>query len=98
MISKVFFTSLRLGRYENLYVKLERLVTVAGMETLGFQNKFVALKLHFGEPGNLAYLRPNYARKVAEIVKRNGAFLPHGLQHALCRETQTRARAFGSRL
>ena len=74
MISKVFFTSLRLGRYENLYVKLERLVTVAGMETLGFQNKFVALKLHFGEPGNLAYLRPNYARKVAEIVKRNGGF------------------------
>lgn len=34
--------------------------------------KFVAIKMHFGELGNLAYLRPNYAKAVADVVKENG--------------------------
>ena len=72
MKAQVFYTSLKLGRNENLLSKLEKLVLAAGLETLDFNNKFVAIKIHFGEPGNLAYLRPNYARKIAEIVKRNG--------------------------
>lgn len=94
MESKVYFTSLKLRRNENLLSKLERLVLVAGMETIAMENKFVALKLHFGEPGNLAYIRPNYVKRIADIVKRNGGlpFLTdcntlyvgrrkHGLEH-----------------
>ena len=33
------------------------------------KKKYVAIKIHFGEPGNLSYLRPNYAKTVADIVK-----------------------------
>lgn len=52
--------------------KLEKLVVKAGIEQLDFQNKFAAIKIHFGEPGNLAYLRPNYAKVIVDLVKRNG--------------------------
>ena len=33
--------------------------------------------MHFGEPGNLAYLRPNYAAVVVKVIKELGgkAFL-----------------------
>ena len=41
------------------------------MEEIDFQDKFVAIKLHFGEPGNLSFLRPNFARAVADEVKRS---------------------------
>ena len=34
--------------------------------------KFVAIKMHFGELGNLSFLRPNYAKAVADLVKENG--------------------------
>ena len=37
-----------------------------------FQNKMTAIKMHFGEPGNLAFLRPNYAKTVADVVKSLG--------------------------
>ena len=36
------------------------------------EDKYVAIKMHFGEPGNLAYLRPNWARAVADLVKSQG--------------------------
>ena len=56
----------------NLLKKLERLMKKAGFESIDFKDKFVAVKLHFGEPGNLAFLRPNYARTVCNYVKRLG--------------------------
>lgn len=34
--------------------------------------KFVAIKMHFGELGNISYLRPNYAKAVADVVKEFG--------------------------
>ena len=34
--------------------------------------KFVAIKMHFGELGNIAYLRPNYAKAVADLIKELG--------------------------
>ena len=44
----------------------------AGIETIDMDGKFVAIKLHFGELGNISYLRPNYARAVADLVKELG--------------------------
>ncbi|MGL4791071.1 MAG: DUF362 domain-containing protein, partial [Anaerotignaceae bacterium] len=70
--SKVYFTNLRAKPGENLLQKLEKLVKAAGIETIDFKQKFVAIKIHFGEPGNLAYLRPNYAKTVADVVKSLG--------------------------
>lgn len=66
--SNVYFTSFRVADGENLMQKLRRLCKKAGMERIDFKDKFTAIKMHFGEPGNLAFLRPNYAKTVVDHV------------------------------
>jgi len=70
--SKVYFINLRTDFDNPLTVKLQRLIKRAGIETIDFKDRFVAIKIHFGEPGNLSFLRPNFARAVADIVRENG--------------------------
>ena len=70
--SKVYFTNLRTHNSVSLPEKLKRLIKKAGIGTIDFDKKYVAIKIHFGEPGNLAYLRPNYAKAVADVVKELG--------------------------
>ncbi len=70
--AKVYFSDFRARPGKNLLQKLEILMKKAGIENIDFQNKFVAIKIHFGEPGNIAYLRPNYAKVVADVVKSLG--------------------------
>ena len=70
--SKVYFTDMRCKVGTSLLEKLDRLIRAAGIETIDFENKFVAIKMHFGEPGNLSFLRPNFARVVADRVKALG--------------------------
>lgn len=69
---KVYFTDFRALPGTSLQKKLEKLMKKAGIENINFENKFVAIKIHFGEPGNLAYLRPNYAKTVVDVVKELG--------------------------
>ena len=69
MASKVYFTDFCTGGRETLPQKLARLCLSAGMDKIDFQDKFVAIKIHFGELGNLAFLRPNYAKVVVDLVK-----------------------------
>lgn len=66
--STVYFTNMRTNSHENLPQKLKKLIKTAGIEKIIFENKFTAIKIHFGEPGNLAFLRPNYAKVVADVV------------------------------
>jgi len=70
--SKVYFTTFKTTGYENLIQKLNRLIKTAGMGQIDFENKYAAIKIHFGEYGNLAFLRPNYAKVVADYVKELG--------------------------
>ena len=70
--SKVYWADLRADYRENLPQKLTRLMKTAGMGQIDFEDKFAAIKLHFGEPGNLAFLRPNWAKAVADFVKERG--------------------------
>ena len=70
--SKVYFTSFKATGNENLLQKLHRLMKTAGFENIDFKDKYAAVKIHFGEYGNLAFLRPNYARVVADYVKELG--------------------------
>lgn len=70
--SKVYFTDLRAKSGDNLLNKLQRLIKTAGIEEIDFQDKYVAIKMHFGEPGNLAFLRPNYAKSGGRCSKRTG--------------------------
>lgn len=72
--SKVYFTTMHTTSSENLLQKLERLMRTAGIEAIDFHKKYAAIKIHFGEPGNLSYLRPNYARAVADVVKKLGGY------------------------
>ena len=72
MASKVYFADLRADYHENLQQKLTRLMKTAGMGDIDFKDKYAAIKLHFGEPGNLAFLRPNWAKTVADFIKERG--------------------------
>ena len=75
--AKVFYTNLRTKSGESLLIKLERLIKKAGIANIDFEGKYTAIKIHFGEPGNLAFLRPNYAKVVVDVIKELGgkAFL-----------------------
>jgi uncharacterized Fe-S center protein len=70
--AKVYFTNMRTRVGESLLVKMERLITKAGIDTIDFHDKYAAIKIHFGEPGNLAFLRPNFARVVADKIRALG--------------------------
>ena len=70
--SKVFFTDFRTSLGVGLPTKLKKLCRAAGMMDMDMEGKFVAIKIHFGELGNIAYLRPNYAKAVADLVKEAG--------------------------
>lgn len=72
MASKVYWADFRADFRENLQQKLTRLMKTAGMGEIDFDNKYVAIKMHFGEPGNLVFLRPNWAKTVADFVKERG--------------------------
>lgn len=70
--SKVYFTDFRTRVGVSLTEKLQRLIKKARITDIDMDDKFVAIKMHFGELGNLSYLRPNYAKAVADVVKECG--------------------------
>lgn len=70
--AKVYFTDFHATDDCNLLQKLQLLIKKAGIGDIDFKNKFAAIKIHFGEPGNLSYLRPNYAKAVADVIKELG--------------------------
>ena len=72
-VSKVYFTDFHTEAYgDSLPTKLKKLIHKAGIADLELEGKFVAIKMHFGELGNISYLRPNYARAVVDVVKELG--------------------------
>jgi uncharacterized Fe-S center protein len=71
--AKVYFTDFRTVAFgDGLPAKLKKLIRKAGIGQIDMDGKFAAIKLHFGELGNISYLRPNYARAVADVVKELG--------------------------
>ena len=63
--SKVYFTNFRATPDMTLLKKFRRLIEKAGIKSMDLDGKFTAIKIHFGEPGNLAFLRSNYAKVMA---------------------------------
>ena len=74
MKSEVYFIDLRTTYSENLLSKIGRLLKTAGLPDIISKRDLVGIKLHFGETGNTAYIRPVYIRKVVEAVKILGGF------------------------
>ncbi len=70
--AKVFFSDFRTKVGTSMTERLKRLCIAAGFKDIDMEGKFVAIKMHFGELGNLAYLRPQYAKVVADLVKEQG--------------------------
>ena len=70
--AKVYFTDFRCKVGTNNLMKLQKLCKKAGIETINFEGKFVAIKMHFGELGCLASIRPQYVKAVADLVKELG--------------------------
>lgn len=70
--STVYFTDFRCKVGTSQLDKLKKLCIAAGIKDIDMEGKFVAIKMHFGELGNLAFLRPNYAKVVADLCKELG--------------------------
>ena len=54
--STVYYTDFRCPVGTSLTDKLRRVCIAAGIKNIDMEGKFVAIKMHFGELGNLAYL------------------------------------------
>lgn len=71
-MSQVFFIDLRASAQRGLFDKLRDLLGAAGLGEVVRERDLVAVKLHFGERGNTAYIRPIFIRQVVEAVKAAG--------------------------
>jgi uncharacterized Fe-S center protein len=69
MTADVFFMNLEATSKENLPKKLSRLVKKAGIKNILKENDLTAVKIHFGEQGNTAYIRPVFIRKIIQTIK-----------------------------
>lgn len=72
-MSTVYFADMRAGHKENLFDKISRLLKTAGLEKTVSSGDLTAIKIHFGEKGNSAFIRPIFARRMVQEVKRQGA-------------------------
>ncbi|MBW1918960.1 MAG: DUF362 domain-containing protein [Deltaproteobacteria bacterium] len=70
--SKVYFAEVRASSRESLLNKVVRLADMIGLNQIIPERGLVAIKLHFGEKGNTAYIRPNFIRQIAEKVRSLG--------------------------
>ena len=71
--SKVYFTDLHTRAYgDGPAEKLKTLIKAAGIADIDFDGKFTAIKIHFGEHGNVAHIRPQFAKAVADTVSSLG--------------------------
>ncbi len=73
MTSKVYFTDFRATSRESIVEKLARLCEIAGIKDVLSKKDLAAVKIHFGEKGNTAFIRPPYIRKIIKCIKKTGA-------------------------
>jgi uncharacterized Fe-S center protein len=69
MKSSVFFSDLKVESGKNILDKLEVLLDRADLKEKIREKDLVAIKLHFGEKGNTAFVRPIFLRRIVDRVK-----------------------------
>jgi len=69
MKSVVFFSDLRVGS-KTLLNKLDALLDHTDLKKKIKERDLVAIKLHFGERGNTAFIRPIFLRRIVDWVKK----------------------------
>ncbi|MEW6685848.1 MAG: DUF362 domain-containing protein [Candidatus Edwardsbacteria bacterium] len=72
MPAKVYFTDLRCDLEKNLLSKLANLFDKAELGKIVSSGDLVALKIHFGERGNTAFIPPFLVRVIVDKVKSLG--------------------------
>ncbi len=72
MASTVYFTSLRAKYDDSLLTKIKRLAQAAGLENIIRGKGLAAIKIHFGERGNTAFIRPLLVRPVVDAIVEAG--------------------------
>jgi uncharacterized Fe-S center protein len=71
MPSKVYLANLRCDYNHNLLDKVSLLFRRAGFPEMIKEKDFVAIKLHFGEEGNVAFLPPPFYRRIAAEIRKS---------------------------
>ena len=95
MTSNVYFMNLRATYKENRFKKLGKLLESANLSDTIDKRDLVAVKLHFGEMGNTAFIRPIYLREIVKKIKETGGIPFLTVQHALCRDAWELSRSSG---
>ncbi|MBW1808629.1 MAG: DUF362 domain-containing protein [Deltaproteobacteria bacterium] len=72
MTSKVYFHDASASSKKNRLDKVKSLFNRARLGQIFDKGDKVAIKIHWGEPGNVGFLPPPYVRTVVEMVKENG--------------------------
>ncbi len=73
MTSTVYITDFKATSRENLPEKLVRLLDQSGIDGMVNKEDLTAVKLHFGEKGNTAFIRPPYIRSIVKAIRKRGA-------------------------
>ncbi|WP_227761895.1 DUF362 domain-containing protein [Zhaonella formicivorans] len=73
MKSKVYFCNMRATKAsQSISSKVSKLFDIAGFKNIISENDLTAIKVHFGEKGNNAYISPIYVRQIVDKVKSSG--------------------------
>jgi uncharacterized protein len=70
MKSQVYFSDLKTGSGKTLLDKVGTLLDRAHLNAKIQERDLVAIKLHFGEKGNTAFVRPIFLRRIVEEIRR----------------------------
>ena len=74
MTSKVYMADMKsTSNSDSLVKKLSKLFYKAGFHELFAEDDLTAVKQHFGEPGNTAFIRPVFSREIVKNLKKEGA-------------------------
>ncbi|MBF0204341.1 MAG: DUF362 domain-containing protein [Desulfamplus sp.] len=71
MMPTVYFTDFKANSRENMPDKIERLIEAAGISDILSKDDLAAVKLHFGEQGNVAFIRPPYISRIVKTIRKS---------------------------
>ncbi len=71
-MTEVYFSNMRAEKKRSLLDKIETLFDKAGFSHLIKKGDMVAVKVHFGERGNTAFISPIFIRRIVDKVKKCG--------------------------
>lgn len=72
-VIKSFFQSIQNGHFNSIYDNIRNLLSFISMEDIFQRKDKIAVKISFGEWGNLNYIRPQFVKIFLEKVKAIGA-------------------------